>query len=123
VQNIPHILRTIASSKAETSKIPEELLKKWNVTSETETIKLSLEKDYELLKAIGDMLGQKYEEDKQLKNLLSKRNTSILAHGIKPVYKQTYRQLYMKTLEYVEKVVANLHQHLKNSKFIKWKNQ
>ncbi len=113
----------INPSKAETSKIPEELLKKWNVSSETETIKLSLEKDYELLKAMGNVLGQKYEDDKQLKNLLSKRNTSILAHGIEPVDKQTYQQLYMKTLEYAENVVANLHQHLKNAKFIKWKNR
>jgi CRISPR-associated protein (TIGR02710 family) len=113
----------INPSKAETSKIPKELLEKWNIANKTETIKLSLERDYELLKAMGDELGQKYEEDKQLKNLLSKRNTSILAHGLEPVNKQTYRQLYIKTLEYAEKTVANLKQQLENAKFVKWKNQ
>jgi CRISPR-associated protein (TIGR02710 family) len=111
----------INPSKAETSKIPEELLKKWNIASETETIKLSLERDYELLKALGDKLGEKYEEDKELKNLLSKRNTSILAHGLEPVNKQTYRHLRIKTLEYAENTVKNLKQHLENAKFAKWK--
>jgi CRISPR-associated protein (TIGR02710 family) len=113
----------INPSKAETHKIPKELLEKWNMPTKTETIKLSLEKDYELLKAMGDKLGQKYEEDKELKNLLSKRNTSILAHGLEPVNKQTYQQLYTKTLEYAENTVPNLKQHLANAKFVKWKNQ
>jgi len=113
----------INPSKAETSKIPKELLEEWNIPNKTETIKLSLQRDCELLKAMGDKLGQKYEEDGQLKNMLSKRNTSILAHGLEPVNKQTYRQLYMKTLEYAEDTVANLKQHLENAKFVRWKNQ
>jgi len=113
----------INPSKAETSKIPKELLEKWNIGNKTETIKLSLQRDCELLKAMGDKLGQKYEEDGQLKNMLSKRNTSILAHGLEPVNKQTYQQLYIKTLEYAEDTVANLKQHLENAKFVKWKNQ
>ena len=112
----------INPSKAETSKIPKELLEKWKVAEETGTIKLSLERDYELLKALGDKIGQKYDEDKQLKNLLSKRNTSILAHGLEPVNKQTYQQLYAKTLEYAENTVVNLKQNIENAKFIKWKN-
>ena len=112
----------INPSKAETSKIPKELLEKWSIPKKTETIKLSLERDYELLKALGDKLGQKYEEDKQLKNLLSKRNMSILAHGLEPVNKQTYQQLYTITLEYAEKAVVNLKQNIENAKFIKWKN-
>lgn len=57
----------IDPSKAETSKIPKELLKKWNIPEGTETIKLSLKKDYELLSVKGDELGQKYEKDKTLK--------------------------------------------------------
>jgi len=113
----------INPSKAETFKIPKKLFEKWNIVNKTETIKLSLERDYELLEAVGDKLGQKYKEDKQLKNLLSKRNTSILAHGLEPVNKQTYQQLYTKTLEYAKNTVANLEQHLQNAKFIKWKQK
>jgi hypothetical protein len=47
---------------------------------------------------------------------------SILAHGLEPVNKQTYQQLYTITLEYAEKAVVNLKQNIENAKFIKWKN-
>ncbi len=112
----------IDPSNADTQKIPQQLLKKWGIPQETKTLKLTLEKDYQLLEALGDTMGQKYTHDEKLKNLLSKRNTSILAHGLKPVNKDEYNQLYKKVKEYAEETIPNLNQLLEDSKFIKWKN-
>lgn len=113
---------SIDTANAETKQIPQELLKKWKTPTETKILKLALEKDYQLLEALGDEIGQKYALDKKLQYLLSKRNTSILAHGLKPIDKHEYNQLYKKTKEYAKKVIPNLAQLLTDSKFIKWKN-
>ena len=86
----------IDPSNAETEKIPQSLMEKWNIPKDRKTVKLALNSDYELLDALGDPLGQKYMEDRKLKNLLLKRNASILAHGQTPVTKQTYIQLHKK---------------------------
>jgi len=111
----------IDPSNAETEKIPQNLMEKWNIPKDQKTVKLALNNDYELLDALGDPLGQKYLEDRKLKNLLLKRNASILAHGQTPVTKQTYIQLHKKTIEYAETTIKNLKQLMENSKFIKWK--
>ncbi|MCD6465008.1 TIGR02710 family CRISPR-associated protein [Candidatus Bathyarchaeota archaeon] len=111
----------IDPSNAETEKIPQNLMEKWNIPKDRKTVKLALNNDYELLDALGDPLGQKYLEDRKLKNLLLKRNASILAHGQTPVTKQTYIQLHKKTIEYAETTIKNLKQLMENSKFIKWK--
>jgi len=119
-----HRLKTkygINPSEAKTEQIPPELLKKWNIPPQTEKIKLPLEKDYELLNAKGDEIGKKYLQDRKLKDLLSKRNTSILAHGLTPVTQETYKQLYQKTIQYAKTTINNLKELLEMSKFIKWK--
>ncbi|MCX8177605.1 MAG: hypothetical protein N3F10_04820, partial [Candidatus Bathyarchaeota archaeon] len=83
----------IDPANAETKQIPQQLLEKWNTPPEAETLKLTLERDYQLLEALGDEIGQKYAQDKKLKDLLSKRNASILAHGLQPIKKHEYTQL------------------------------
>ena len=119
-----HRLKTkykINPSQTKKKQIPPKLIKKWNIPPQTEKIKLPLEKDYELLNAKGDELGKKYLQDKKLKDLLSKRNASILAHGTTPVTQETYKQLYQKTVEYAKITIKNLNKLLEMSKFIKWK--
>jgi hypothetical protein len=113
----------IDSSATKPTDIPEELLKKWNMTQTSQKIKIALEKAYELLDAKKHQLGIKFMQDKKLKDLLSKRNTSILAHSLKPVNQQTYMQLHQKTIEYVIITVKNLKQLLKDSTFIKLPEQ
>jgi predicted MPP superfamily phosphohydrolase len=110
----------IDPSAAKPTDIPEELYKKWNTNKTTPKIKLGLEKAYELLNAKNHPLGTKFMQDKKLKDLLSKRNTSILAHNLKPVTQQTYAQLHQKTIEYATMAIKNLKQLLKDSTFIKW---
>jgi hypothetical protein len=88
--------------------LPPTLIEKWKVPPEIEKLKLALQKDYELLEAMGDELGAKYHQDKSLQDLLTKRNTSILAHGLAPVTKEAWQKLYRKTLEYAETAIKNI---------------
>jgi len=111
----------IKPSQVDPNQIPPELKEKWNIKTRDETIKLSLQMSYELLKAKEDTLGEKHLEDRKIQNLLSQRNQSILAHGTKPVNRETFHSLLEKTIEYAHETVDNLKQLLEDSKFIKWK--
>lgn len=110
----------IDPSAAKPTDIPEELLKKWNTKTSTPKIKIGLEKAYELLNAKEHPLGTKFMQDKKLKDLLLKRNTSILAHDLKPVTQKTYTELHKKTIEYAALTIKNLNQLAKDSTLIKW---
>ena len=109
----------IDASNAEIEKIPPQLLQKWNISEDQKTIKLALNSSYELLDSLGDPLGQRYKNDRKLRDLLSKRNMSILAHGQTPIARQVYAQLHKRTLEYAGNLIKNLRQLIENSKFIK----
>ncbi len=109
------------TSNIPTHTLPQNLIRKWGITPETKTIKTSLQQNYELLEAKNHPLGKKFQQDKKLKDLLSKRNTSILAHGQTPVTQQTYSQLHQKTIEYAKTTINNLEELIQDSKFIKWK--
>jgi CRISPR-associated protein (TIGR02710 family) len=111
----------INTSAVKPHDIPEELIQKWSINQNTQKIKLSLEKDYELLNAKKDPLGTKFTQDKKLKDLLNKRNTSILAHNLKPVTQKTYTELHQKTIEYAKATAKNLNQLIEDSAFIKWR--
>jgi len=90
----------IETSNAKPEQLPKKLLKEWHITANTQKIKLPLQRNYELLAAKGNPLGIKFIQDKKLKDLLSKRNRSILAHDLKPVNRKTYQELHWKTKEY-----------------------
>ncbi|MCX8151311.1 MAG: TIGR02710 family CRISPR-associated CARF protein [Candidatus Bathyarchaeota archaeon] len=112
----------IQTIKVDTTQLPEELKQEWQINQLTPPIKIGLEKAYRLLEAKNDMIGKKFTKDNELKNLLIKRNTSILAHGITPVDRQTYIQLYKKILDYAQQTTPNLTELIEESKFIKLKN-
>lgn len=65
-------------------------------------IKIGLHASYDLLCDLNDSLGFLFRKDKELKNLLSYRNDSILAHGIKPVNKDFVDKLYRKIIVFAE---------------------
>lgn len=99
-------------------KIPPELAHDFRATSGK--IKIGLEKAYQLLAAKGDDLGTEFAADKALRGLLSERNKSILAHGLKPVTKQTYHELLEKTRRFASSVVSNFDELVSQSGFIEW---
>ena len=67
------------------------------------------------------MLGKRFLEDTKMRGLLSRRNQSILAHGINPINKEIYTNLLKKTTEYAKETIENLQQLIEGSKFIRWK--
>ena len=70
-------------------------------------IKLPLRKDFELLQDLGDEVGKKFLEDKKMQDLLSKRNKSILAHGLVPVKREDAERMFESVRGYVELVVED----------------
>jgi CRISPR-associated protein (TIGR02710 family) len=100
-------------------KIPLELREKWRITS-GEKVKLGLVKAYELLASYDDKLGKTFQTDEQLRDLLSKRNSSILAHGLLPVEQDTFEKLRDKVESYASMVVNRFSQLLKEASFRQW---
>ena len=70
-------------------------------------IKLPLRKDFELLQDLGDEIGKKFLEDKKMQDLLSRRNKSILAHGLVPVKREDAERMFESVRGYVELVVGD----------------
>ena len=70
-------------------------------------IKLPLRKDFELLQDLGDEVGKKFLEDKKMQDLLSRRNKSILAHGLVPVKREDAERMFESVRGYVELVVED----------------
>ncbi|MGC8937190.1 MAG: TIGR02710 family CRISPR-associated CARF protein [Candidatus Methanomethylicaceae archaeon] len=108
----------VEPSEADPSKIPAELIEKWREDT-SKPLKLGLHKCYELLFYKGDVLGKEYKNDERLRDLLSKRNRSILAHGFEPVDKETYIELRDKVLKMATITIADLESLLKDSRFVK----
>lgn len=106
------------TSNVPADKIPPALARDSKTTSGK--IKIGLEKDYLVLDAKDDDLGREFVADNKLKGLLRKRNSSILAHGIKPVRKEVYQQLSEKVLDFASLIIANLNRLLSESTFRKW---
>jgi len=91
-------------------------------------VKLGMEKKFELLKDLGWAEAEEiYLQNNTLKNLLQKRNNSILAHGLEPVKKETAEQLFenvKKISEYLFKdneENLNIEEKLKQAKFMRFK--
>ncbi|MEM2130675.1 MAG: TIGR02710 family CRISPR-associated CARF protein [Candidatus Bathyarchaeia archaeon] len=112
----------IEPSSVKPTQLPEKLKQEWHISQTNQPIKIGLQKTYELLAAMDDYLGKKFINDNKLKDLLNKRNTSILAHNLIPIDKQTYTQLYKKTTEYAQTIVPNLPDLQKEAAFIKITN-
>ena len=106
------------SSNLDIADIPDFLREKWNISTTNGKIKVSLEKAYELLATKEDNIGKKFAEDEELRGLLSKRNFSILAHGLEPLKKEAYQRLLSKTLGYAESVIPDVDKYIQDSKFV-----
>jgi len=68
---------------------------------ENKKIRIGLKETYDFLAFMDLPIGINFQKDKNLQNLLSHRNNSILAHGLIPIEEKTYIQLYSKCKEYL----------------------
>lgn len=82
------------TSKVPLEKVPEPLKTRWACKANGNgELKIGLQDAYELLNALGDLLGKKFDES-DLKSPLGARNQSILAHGFQPVKERVYHALH-----------------------------
>lgn len=91
----------LAQKGIDTSAVSlDQLPPEWQVTyqQDKEPLKLGQEKAFALLESLGHPAGKQYRENKNLRNYLSKRNSSILAHEMEPVGKNVYEELNKETL-------------------------
>ena len=83
-------------------------------------VKVGLHTSYRLLAAHGDKVGQRYQEDRLLQDLLRRRNTSILAHGLKPVEQKDYLDLRDAIIPYAKDAVPSLDTLMSECTFDRW---
>lgn len=82
-------------------------------------IKIALKKDFELLYDLQDELGKHFLDDKSMKDMLQKRNYSILAHGSVPVEEKDAKKMFKRVKEYMELVVADASSFMEQAAFPK----
>lgn len=80
-------------------------------------IKLGLEKAFLLLESLGEDIGREFRENRNLRNFLSKRNSSILAHGLMPMTRQIYDELLRETHQLALKSFPTLDPLIDKSRF------
>lgn len=102
----------------ETTKSINNLEKYKDKKNDAGIIKLAMKNSFELLKDLKDEVGN-IIDDKELKELLKKRNLSILAHGIEPVTKEDAEKFYKKVLEISKSVISDLEKSMKWAEFPK----
>ncbi|GAG48875.1 unnamed protein product, partial [marine sediment metagenome] len=86
-------------------QIPDSLRENYErryIDEKDERIKLPLFASYQLLKELGDELGEGFFQyyDKELRSILDLRNRSILAHGFHAVKEETFRKMYSVILRF-----------------------
>ncbi len=108
----------IESSNVDVARLPANLKYKYEKMKDVNgKIRIGLVKDHELLDEMGDELGKKYSTNNGLKDLLKRRNNSILAHGLDPVDEETFSKLYEITEKFAGLVVPDLEELMIKSKF------
>lgn len=79
-------------------------------------LKLANDQNYDLLEKFGFEKTKKFED---LNSSLKSRNTSILAHGLNPIKKNTAKKLYKNTLNYAIDFFPDLNDIMEMGKFPK----
>ncbi len=88
--------RGVKTDNIDLSQVPEKSrawLKERCTSGPKREIQTSLHRSYQLLRDMEDKLGQDFFGDETLRAVLGERNYSILAHGSRPVTKETCEKL------------------------------
>lgn len=100
----------IESCCVKQEQIPKELHREWHCRfAKQDTIKLALQDDFKLLKALDDSLGKRFFENELdcKESVLGLRNASILAHGFTAIGKESCKKLWDKTISLLEILEIN----------------
>ena len=95
----------IDSNDVNLELVPEQLREQFHPRgSQAGKVRIDLVKDYRLLAALGDELGDWWQaNERQLIGNLEVRNHSILAHGEKPITDQEYLNFKDTIVEFIKK--------------------
>ncbi|MBW1953416.1 MAG: TIGR02710 family CRISPR-associated protein [Deltaproteobacteria bacterium] len=80
-------------------------------------IKIGLHLDYLLLAELGHPVGRAFMENKPLRNRLSERNQSILAHGLKPVTQSLFNRLKSDLVSLISTVIPDFESQAAQTQF------
>lgn len=94
-------------------------LKGWN-NIDHHTVKTTSKNSYEILKVLGLDFAKDYLNDGDLYNKISKRNNSILAHGLEPINKEIAENIYSLVLKYAKNSWSEIEEYMKLAKFPKF---
>lgn len=94
----------------------------YNKAKETgkNTFRLALKNSYELLESMGSEFASDYLNDKKLKNNITLRNRSILAHGLQPIDKKKAMELYSQVLNYAKRAFPDIEKYMDIADFPKF---
>lgn len=84
-------------------------------------VKLALSKSFEFLGYLGCQYAKDYLDDNKLKDMVSKRNDSLLAHGLNPISKDDAENLFEGVLKYAIGVFPEIEKYMEMAKFPKFK--
>lgn len=87
------------------------------VSQGEKVVSIGLDRSYQILASLGEEKANLYLENKRLKDLLTSRNSSILAHGTVPVEERTYRDLKGEVLKLAREFVPEMTVFLKKASF------
>jgi CRISPR-associated protein (TIGR02710 family) len=104
----------IDTSNVSVDVLPPKLKTEWESRLENGTLSIGLNDSYRLLSALGDVLGDVLQSPR-IKDLLSKRNYSILAHGLTPLGYEDYEKLKNETLSIATKYVYDFERLVEDS--------
>lgn len=99
--------------------LPDNLKNKYRMMIDKDgKLRLGLSKSYELLNDCGDEVGKIFcQMQGTFKKLLAMRNNSILAHGFNSISENNFREIFQKTLEFVQSVFPETEEMIKNLRF------
>ena len=98
------------------------LVKDWHeYCNSGKTFGVGLKKSYELLEALGSQYAREYLIDNDVRDNLSTRNRSILAHGLQPIDGEKAGELYSQVLSYAKKAFPDVEKYMDMADFPKFK--
>jgi CRISPR-associated protein (TIGR02710 family) len=101
--------------------VSQEFIDGLEKTRDDGKIRIGLVMDYLLLNELDDDLGKYYvENDKRIKNITVKRNTSILAHGLESKSKEDFDESLEVVIDMSRKLDKGMNKFLKETKFAKF---
>jgi len=83
-------------------------------------VKIGLKQKFALLNDLGwKDANALYLENNRLKNLLNRRNNSILAHGLEPIDKKTADELFKEVMDHTTSIIPNLNELAEKGRYPK----